>query len=40
MEKDSIQKKTKFNNLKEIIYNTVKLYPENIAFCNKTMNGK
>ena len=40
MEKDSIGKITKFNNLKEVLYNTVKLYPENIAFCNKNMNGK
>ena len=40
MNKVSTQKIPKFNNLKEIIYNTVKLYPENIAFCNKIMNGK
>lgn len=25
----------KFDNLKDLIYNSVKLYPENIAFCNK-----
>ena len=40
MEKYSIEAKPKFNNLKEVLYNTVKLYPENIAFCNKIINGK
>lgn len=40
MKKDKTFDKPKFNNLKDIIYNSVKLYPQNIAFCNKTMKGK
>ena len=35
-----IYKAERFNNIREIMYNTVKLYPNNIAFKIKHKDGK
>lgn len=35
MMKNQLREVPKFENVKEIIYNSVKLYPENIAFTIK-----
>lgn len=40
MEKNKFRDMPKFKNIKEIIYNSVKLYPENVAFTIKTKMGK
>lgn len=40
MEKNKFRDMPKFKNIKEIIYNSVKLYPENVAFTIKTKIGK
>ena len=36
MEKNKLREVPRFKNIKEIIYNSVKLYPNNIAFKIKT----
>lgn len=38
MEKNQFRNAIRFNNVKEIIYNSVKLYPENVAFEIKIQN--
>ncbi|MNS95529.1 long-chain-fatty-acid--CoA ligase [compost metagenome] len=40
MDKNKFREMPKFDNIKEIIYNSVKLYPNNIAFTIKTKMGK
>ena len=40
MEKNKLREVPKFKNIKEIIYNSVKLYPNNIAFKIKTKKMK
>ena len=35
MEKNKLREMPRFNDIKEIIYNSVKLYPDNIAFTTK-----
>ena len=40
MKKSNIREATKFDDIREIIYNSAKIYSNNIAFVTKITNGK